>query len=49
MSVYPKQETVPPLLVGFKNIPAYFLQPLRLWRTYDRSNLTPSLQSFRLR
>ncbi|HEY84309.1 MAG TPA: sulfate permease [Chloroflexi bacterium] len=39
MSVYPKQETVPPLLVGFKNIPAYFLQPLRLWRTYDRSNL----------
>jgi len=43
MSVYQKQETITPLLVGFKDIPAYFLQPLRLWRTYDRRNLRPDL------
>jgi SulP family sulfate permease len=31
------------LLTNFKHVPFYFLKPVRLFQTYDRSNLRPDL------
>jgi SulP family sulfate permease len=40
-----RANTIDPLVLNFKHIPSYFLQPVRLFKTYDRINLRPDLMA----
>lgn len=43
MTSLKRVNTLDPLVINLKHIPTYFLQPVRLFKSYDRNNLRPDL------
>lgn len=43
MTSLKRTSSLAPLVLNLKHIPTYFLQPVRLFKTYDRNNLRPDL------
>ena len=42
---FKRVNTIDPLVVNFKHAPAYFLQPVRFFKTYNRADLRPDLMA----
>ncbi len=45
MTSLKRVNTLDPLVFNLKHIPTYFLQPVRLFKSYDRNNLRPDLMA----